>query len=279
MTTRELVCRTTGTRSQPLRGRDQRLAVCWLAHCADRRASRAQPRLRPRQTASASRSAGRSCAVRCIGSRCMARLRRRVTFPRPLRSRRSSRRSNPASCTGKGASTISVAVARRTWPIETATMSPMTASSSSSGRPNGQVWRGHSMAVPFTPLRWRREIRLLRSDDELSRMTRREPRNLKRNCKDYCVSSAAFSVCIVRGRRDTRLLRDGRIRFRPQSTPSIAGRLPAHGRACSNSAAMRNRRASSPRRPTSWIAIGRPSLWKPQGSVIAGWPVRLKGCV
>ena len=58
----------------------------------------------------------------------------------------------------------------------------------------------------------------------------------------------------------------------PAASPPTAG--PARtARRCADS------RASSPRRPTSWIAIGRPSLWKPHGSVIAGCPVRLKGCV
>ena len=40
---------------------------------------------------------------------------------------------------------------------------------------------------------------------------------------------------------------------------------------------MRNTVGSSNGRPTTWTASGRPSVPKPTGTVIAGWPVRLNG--
>ena len=198
--------------------------------------------------------------------------------PTPLRSRRSSRRNNPASCTGKGASTISVAVARRTWPIETVTMSPMTASVVLVGQAEWARLAGPQHGCSFHPARWRAESACCGQTTNQSNDAT-QSRNLSVTVRILCQLCGFLRVHLLRKRATRTCSRDCGIRFRPQSTPSIAGRLPAHGRACSNSAAMRNSRASSPRRPTSWIAIGRPSLWKPQGRVMAGWPVRLKGCV
>ena len=57
---------------------------------------------------------------------------------------------------------------------------------------------------------------------------------------------------------------------------STGGRCLLQGRAASKAAAARNTVASSRQRPTICNPTGKPSAAKPQGTVAAGWPVRLK---
>ena len=58
---------------------------------------------------------------------------------------------------------------------------------------------------------------------------------------------------------------------------ATAGIRSAHGRSCSICAASESSVASSPGRPTSWTASGKPSGVKPIGTDAAGWPEWLKG--
>jgi len=57
------------------------------------------------------------------------------------------------------------------------------------------------------------------------------------------------------------------------------GLFPAHGRACSNWAARRNRVASSPKGATKWAPTGRPPGVQCRGTLMAGWPVALNTAV
>ena len=63
---------------------------------------------------------------------------------------------------------------------------------------------------------------------------------------------------------------------RPEST---GGRLCAHGRAASICAASLSSVTSSPARPQSWTASGRPSESNPAGTDAAGWPMTFHGAV
>ena len=60
---------------------------------------------------------------------------------------------------------------------------------------------------------------------------------------------------------------------------SSGGRCHAQGWRASNAEAARRTSASACHRPTIWSPTGRPSAVKPQGTVIAGCPVRLNGNV
>ena len=55
----------------------------------------------------------------------------------------------------------------------------------------------------------------------------------------------------------------------------IGGRRPAHGRAASSWPASRNKVASSPKRATKCVPMGRPASFQNSGTDIAGWPVPL----
>ena len=65
----------------------------------------------------------------------------------------------------------------------------------------------------------------------------------------------------------------------PTRSPRAWGRRAAQGWAASKAAAARRTAPSSLRRPTIWRPTGKPSAVRPQGTVQAGWPVRLKGKV
>jgi hypothetical protein len=63
------------------------------------------------------------------------------------------------------------------------------------------------------------------------------------------------------------------------SVPSqveTGGRRSAQGTACSSWPARESNVSSSPRRPTNWTPMGKPSPFQCNGSEIAGWPVTLK---
>ncbi len=55
----------------------------------------------------------------------------------------------------------------------------------------------------------------------------------------------------------------------------VIGRACAQGRAVSCTAASRIISVSAPHRSTIWSAVGRSSAAKPEGMVMAGWPVRV----
>ena len=64
---------------------------------------------------------------------------------------------------------------------------------------------------------------------------------------------------------------------RPRDVSAKLGIRCAQGRAASNAAAARRTIASAKRPPTICSPTGRPSAATPQGTVMAGWPVRLNG--
>ena len=65
----------------------------------------------------------------------------------------------------------------------------------------------------------------------------------------------------------------------PDYASSTGGRLPCEGETDSYAAAAWKSNSSLNPEATIWNPMGRPSLLKPQGRVIAGCPVELKGLV
>jgi hypothetical protein len=63
----------------------------------------------------------------------------------------------------------------------------------------------------------------------------------------------------------------------PQSTPGMRGLRCAQGRAASRRAAAPSTAASPIIGPMTWTATGSPSPAQPAGTLMAGWPVMLKG--
>src|SRR5437763_14429396 len=90
-----------------------------------------------------------------------------------------------------------------------------------------------------------------------------------------CTSSRQLCIYITTWRRSTR--RECQEQERDSLSRAYTdGRACPQGAACSQAAAACNTSLSACQRPTICSATGRPSLVKPQGTLAAGCPVRLK---